>query len=203
MKKIITIVTFIGLILLSAPACAAYSSLVTARCNREFTFVYPTRWVISYGAISDTETVGMKDFLCYENEVLLLSIQVGEFVHETGKGRLPVAVSCEKLNTGFDGNGSSQVILNVAKKDWDNAKPGNYNGELIWVVTSSRTNEVLGKYVTQISTKVPLPPSSDENPKTGDEYFNQLPICAALGVLFLLRLCQGLKMGKKCNPNEI
>lgn len=202
MKRLLALTTLIIITFLSVPVCAALSSSVTASCKREFTFVYPSSWTISYGSLNNTEAVGMKNFFCYENEKLLLSLQIEELVHETGKGTLPVAIICERLTTGFSGDGSSQVILCISQEDWDNARPGNYSGRLIWVITSSLNNEVLGQYVTHISTTVPLPQPSDTNPQTGDANFNQLLISAALGLLFLLRLYRGMKMGKR-QPNDI
>lgn len=189
MKKIIiSIFILISIMVLSAPICTALSTSVTARCNREFTFVCPTKLKMAYGSTSNTTSISMEDFFCYENEVLLLSLKVENLVHENGKHQLPVGVSCGRLHTGFDCEDASRVTLNIPKRDWKNAPPGNYEGKLIWVITSSLSGEVLGEYMTHISTTVPDVTVSSENPKMGQPLPNLMPLGVSLVVLLLLKV---------------
>ncbi len=149
--------------------------------DREFVFNHPGDHFIKYKKLNtDIGETSLSDLFLYDGEGLRIEVRSGAMWHVKQRDKeLPFTVGCRELPEAVYEDGSWDVIVNVAKEDWEKTVAGDYEGYIYFTLVSTLEGETLATGAAKVYTTVPE--GGIINPGTGGYSLMMLAValCAA------------------------
>lgn len=125
--------------------------------DRDFVFSYPDDHFIKYKKLStDIGETSLSDLFLYDGEGLRVEVETEPMRHkEQDDKKLPFTVECRNLPEAVYEDGGWDVIVGVARADWEQTIAGDYEGYIHFTVVSTLDGETLATGVTKVYTTVP------------------------------------------------
>lgn len=130
---------------------------ITSYVDREFVFNHPGDHFIKYKKLStDIGETSLNDLFLYDGEGLRIEVETETMRHkEQVDKELPFTVECKGLPEAVYEDGSWDVIVSVAKEDWEGTIAGDYEGCIYFTVASTLDGETLATGAAKVYTTVP------------------------------------------------
>ncbi len=130
---------------------------IISHVDREFVFSHPDDHFIKYKQINtDIGETSLNDLFLYDGEGLRIEVRPGAMWHKKQTDKeLLFTVECSELPEAVYEDGSWDVIVSVAKEDWEKAVAGDYEGYIYFTVVSTLDGETLATGAAKVYTTVP------------------------------------------------
>lgn len=166
--------------------------------DRDFVFSHPDDHFINYRRLStDIGETSLSGLFLYDGEGLSIEVETEPMGHkEQDDKKLPFTVECRNLPEAVYEDGRWDVIVSVAKADWEETIAGDYEGYIHFTVVSTLDGETLATGVTKVYTTVPE--SGAITPGTGGYSLIMFAVFLCAAGLAIATVCSiKRRMGKR------